>query len=248
MEVEDLKNSAFVERREAGKGYVIRGTRETVRAGRVAPNPWNPNEMTASEKQSLQEAIRTHGFMQEVLVRPHPDQESRDSGLEFQTIDGFHRSDAVMALAELDPAAKIDVRIIDADDFEAQKLTLVMNTNRGTHDRIREATVVKGLYGHYGDDLWIGLPWSQDEGREKVKMADTDWGNYRGQWSDENDQRRNTPEGEGWVRLEVVLTEQDHRALADARSRIEEVSPTQGDEPVRMGQVIAALAAEYLGG
>lgn len=233
----------FAERRVEASGYYLRGTRETVRSGAIQPNPWNPNQMSERQFEGLKGAIRKHGFMQEVLVRPHP----VNAG-EYQAIDGEHRSKAIEALAQLDPDAPVDVRIIEADDAEARLITLFMNRGRGEHDKVDEAHLLAELDAMMGREaLEEVLPWSGDELGELIALADVDWGNYDDGPDEEDGEGGGGDETGEWIRFEVVMTEEDYASYREARRRIEADEPTTGDAPVSEGQVIAALVAEYLG-
>lgn len=54
--------------------------------------------------------------------------------------------------------------------------------------------------------------------------------------------------GSSWVRFEVVMTAEDHEAYAEARALVGRVYGFTGDDAVREGQAVAALAQEYLAG
>lgn len=231
--------ATFSERRVEGSGYYIRGTRDTIPVRLVHPNPWNPNRMTEREFEALKGAIRKNGFLQEVLVRPHPVIEG-----EYQAVDGEHRSTAVQALAQLDPDSPVDVRIIEADDWEAKRLTIQMNLDRGSHDRVAEAGVLAELVEHYGEeDVLEALPHERQELRDVVALAGHDWGQYGDGGDDEDDDEKGSTE---WVRVEVVMTTEDHASYLEARAKVADVVELSGNEAVEEGQVVAALAAEYL--
>lgn len=233
----------FEERRAEGKGYYLRGTRDTVRVGAIHPNPWNPNRLTERQFEGLKGAIRRHGFMQEVLVRPHPVNDG-----EYQTIDGEHRSKAVEILSDLDPDAPVDVRIVSADDAEARLITLFMNRDRGEHDRVDEAHLLAELEKSLGREaLEEVLPWGADELGELISLAAVDWDGYEAEPGEAGGAPGDGDPG-GWVRFEVAMTGEDHASYLEAKRRIEAESPPTGDAPVSDGQAIAALAAEYLGG
>lgn len=233
------------ERRVEGTNYYIRGDRDTVAAGLISPSPWNPNEMTNKQFEALKGAIREHGFMQEVLVRRHPERNG-----EFQAIDGEHRQRAVQALAEMDSESPVDVRIIEAADHEAKTITLFMNRDRGEHNTLAEARLLKEL-SKMEIDLGAVLPWSDAELDERISLADVEWGDY-GSDNDaepESDGEPDLPEGvSSWMRFEVVMTKEDYEAYQEARALISREQELTGDQAIQDGQAVAALTAEFLGG
>lgn len=235
-------DAPFQERRHEGIGYYLRGTRETTTAGKIHENPWNPNRMTDLQRAALQGSIRKHGFMQEVLVRPHPTIKG-----EYQIIDGEQRTTGIRFLSEENPDAPVDIRIIDAPDVEAKKITIMANRDRGSHDPILEAVLVKEIKEELGEGWLEGLPWTETEADEIVSMADADWSQYGSAWDDE-ERQGGGDSGVTWVEISVTLTEEDHQTLQDAGVKVREES---GDlskvRAVAYGQIIAALAQEFLG-
>jgi ParB-like chromosome segregation protein Spo0J len=240
-------------KQEGGKLW-IRGRRDQAPAGKIHPNEWNPNRMTPSQFEGLKGAILQHGFMAEILVRPHPEKEG-----EYQSVDGEHRTKAVRVLSEERPDQLIDIRVIDADDPEAKKITIMMNRNRGEHDRIAEGFLLRDISEEKGREyLSFGLPWSEMETDDRVAIANSDWSSYSPSgWEDDDEE--GGPRGEdseadravgvgSWTKIEALLTSEDHDALIEARQKVQEESGDLSDRPdVALGQVIAALAAEFLG-
>lgn len=219
--------------------YYIRGERDRVKVARIHPNPWNPNQLTERTFDALKTAIRKHGFMQEILVRPHPHLPD-----EYQTIDGEHRSRAVEALSEDDPSSLVDVRVVDAKDTEAKKITLMMNRDRGEHDKVDEAHLLAELLDELGDELGEGLPWDQAELDELIALADVDWENY----SEGATYNTDAHEGDGWVSVEVRMAPEDHQAFMEAHNKVAQDSgPLSDNQAVAYGQTVSALAMEYLG-
>jgi hypothetical protein len=59
----------------------------------------------------------------------------------------------------------------------------------------------------------------------------------------------NDPEiTDAWVEFTVVMTTEDYDAFEDALMSVDEVQPLTGNDAVKRGEVVAALAAEYLAG
>lgn len=243
--VPDQRGSYATEESLEGRfGYRLRGDRLTVSAGKLIFNDWNPNEQDERTWEAELESIVDHGFLDEVLVRYQNDTGTVPDG-HYEMIDGEHRARGVLMIAQDDPEAPIDVRAVHADDAEAQILTVIMNETRGKADKIKLAQLLAKLKNEYGDDLGRGLNMSKSELQELVDLAAHDWQDYGADYVDDSEYPDDAGE---WVTLEVTLTAEDHRAFEEASRRVASAQPLTGESPVRSGQVVAALAAEYLGG
>lgn len=133
---------------------------------KIHPNPWNPNHMTDREQAAIEESITTYGQVIELLVRPRPDIPD-----EFQIIDGEHRYNAL-------PNEVYCNVIYGLPDSEAKKLTIVMNETRGSADKIELAQLLSDLQSEIGEDLGTGLPYSQEELDELVRLAGVEWDQF----------------------------------------------------------------------
>lgn len=220
--------------------YRVRGKSMLVPVKALHPNPWNPNKMSQRALEAAKESIEEHGFVDELLVREHQEHES-----EFEIIDGEHRQEIVEALIEDDPEALIPIRVIDADDAEAKKLTVIMNETRGSADKVELANLLADLSESYGDDVGIGLPYTENELNELIELASHDWDQYDENGYEENGGEEGSSGGE-WVVFEVRMTVEDYEAYTQAKQRIEEVEQLTGERQTQNGQVIAALVAEYI--
>jgi len=88
----------------------------------IDPNFWNPNQVPEPVMAALRENMRRVGFVQPILVRPHPDAPGR-----FQIVDGEHR----WIVARDEGAKTVTAYVRDMSDAEAKAQTLAMNKLRG---------------------------------------------------------------------------------------------------------------------
>lgn len=137
----------------------------------VEPNPWNPNRMTERVLQAERESILAHGFIDPITVRPHP-----EGGERWQIVDGEHRYRTLKSLAEdggveadgdlvdlLDRRA-VPAIVLDLDDVQAKKLTIILNETRGRADAMLLTDLLRDIEMSIGrDDLALALPYNPAE-------------------------------------------------------------------------------------
>lgn len=104
-----------------------------IRIDDLVPNPWNPNVMDDEMYRRLVESIREFGFVDPVTARK--------VGRSWQIIDAEHRVRGAKELGyETVPAV-----VIEADDTEAEQLTIVLNELRGKPNEEKLAALVRDL-------------------------------------------------------------------------------------------------------
>jgi ParB family chromosome partitioning protein len=99
----------------------------------IDPNDYNPNHMTPEQFDACVAEIRNNGdVLKPLIVRLIDDR--------YQIIDGEHswRAARTAGLQE------ITCQVVDVDDFEAMRQTLVRN-DHGTHNAVREALVYERM-------------------------------------------------------------------------------------------------------
>ena len=134
---------------------------------RIDPAPNNPNVMEPERYAALVEAIRRFGFLQPVLVRPHPDDARR-----FIACDGHHRVRAAMEVG----LASIPVVVAgNITQEEADALQIAMNRLRGELDLSATATILDSLRaaGWGASDLGV-LGFSLEEVSDLLASLDSD--------------------------------------------------------------------------
>lgn len=208
-----------------------------VPVSKLRPNPWNPNEQTARVSEAVRESITTFGFVDPVLVRPHPD------GDGYEIVDGEHRWQAAIDNGDTEVA----VIVRELTDAEAKKLTIILNETRGQADVIGLATLLDSLSQEMPvEELLLGLPYTPDELGDLIKMADLDWSGATG--------RAERPVGEGehesagWETINC-------RVPSDVKAQAEAAFAHYwgGKEPpeaedVQWGLLLGHLAGAYLAG
>jgi len=102
---------------------------------KLRENPWNPNRMDESRLSALRRVIAEKGFVQPLLVRPHPEKKGG-----YEILDGAHR---FRVLRELGRKEAECVVVNDADG-DAVLRTLAMNRLRGCEDPDSLASAVAG--------------------------------------------------------------------------------------------------------
>lgn len=215
---------------------IDRGVR--IKVGDIEPNPWNPNKTNSSQQQAIAESIDRYGQIAELLVRPHPEK----PGL-YQVIDGEHR---LSELTKLDEFAFTNV-IYGLSEVEAKKLTIIMNETRGEADKIELAQLLADINDELGEGTRVGLPYSESELDELIRLASVDWDNFA---SDEvNLQSEPEPhvEDKDWTVLTVKVSNDVFEKIKDAYNLVEqEKGKMSSDKAVAWGQVLECLALDYV--
>lgn len=154
---------------------------ELVDYSSIEPNDWNPNKQNERALAAEKESILDHGFIVPVTVRPHPTKSKT-----YQIIDGFHRwkviGDVIANnlegngnIAEIVKTKQIPVVVLDVDDANAKRLTIILNETRGRADMGELAILLGDLQTELGDDLIRGLPYSQGQLNELLSLSEFDW-------------------------------------------------------------------------
>lgn len=115
-----------------------------VEIDRVRPNEYNPNEMASELFESLANAIRAEGKMnQPLLVREDPETEG-----DYIIVDGENRWQA----GKLAGLKHIGVVVVDYDDNLAKVRTLSFNNLKGQNVPIKLARMLVDLQKEYSDE------------------------------------------------------------------------------------------------
>jgi ParB family chromosome partitioning protein len=123
----------------------------TVPHGRLSPNPWNTNEMTAEDELRLENSIKELSMYRPIVVR------TLDDG-SYQILGGEHRW-IVMGKLGYDEVPIVNLgRIPDA---KAKKIGLVDNARYGHDNTLELAELLKDLGPM--EDLQKIMPFSSDD-------------------------------------------------------------------------------------
>lgn len=103
---------------------------------KLRPNPWNPNEMPEKAWNALGQSIVKYGIhLQPIVVRP------RGGDDNFQIIDGEHRFKWAQEMG----ITSVSVVIVDVDDYDAKKLTQILNRTRGDDNPVKLKELLDSL-------------------------------------------------------------------------------------------------------
>jgi hypothetical protein len=108
----------------------------------VKPNTWNPNKMTAFQRESLKSGLKSDGWLksQALLIWGTDEQ----GAIKSEIIDGEHRWTAAKLLGfEEAPMVVLD----GLKESQAKALTIKMNSKRGEFDTEDLAVLIRSLVG-----------------------------------------------------------------------------------------------------
>lgn len=201
-----------------------------IEKSKIHPNPWNPNKMTNRQQEAIAESLDEYGQVLPLIVRPHPEIPG-----EYQIIDGEHRFNIAGDL--------VYCNVLDANDVQSKKLTIVMNETRGSADKIELAQLLADL-SKETDDLMKALPYEQSELEELIKLADVNWDQFEAEFEQESDDGINQST---FVTITFKVSEEVMDVINQAKDLIEEErGGLNKDVSIAWGQVIESLAADYL--
>lgn len=153
---------------------------ELLDLAKIKPNKWNPNKQTERQFEAEVESICANGFIAPILVRAKGDG--------YEILDGEHRYKAMNLIIEnqlqgnknvpdLVAAKKIPAIVINVNDSEAKKLTIIMNETRGRAELGELALLLDDISKDVGNDLLIGLPYSEKQLQDLLSLSEFDWEN-----------------------------------------------------------------------
>lgn len=119
---------------------------------KIVPNAWNPNRQSDTVARAHKESIERFGFLEPVLVRPHPDQHGM-----YEIVNGEHRWNQMRAAG----AFEIPAIVRELSDDDVKKLTIVLNETTGDPDQLLLAELLSDLSRL--DDFKVALPYTDRE-------------------------------------------------------------------------------------
>ena len=126
-----------------------------IKAELLHPNPWNPYASKSDRLQAaIAESINEFDQIQDIVCRPHPEKPG-----EYQILDGEGRHRTFV------DGDDVFVTVIHGlQDFEAKKITIVMDETRATADQEELSSLLAELSLDYSiEDLNMGLPYLPTE-------------------------------------------------------------------------------------
>lgn len=204
----------------------------------VQPNPWNPNKQTDRQFEAEKESILANGFISPILVRP------LDDG--YEIIDGEHRWKALKEIIEkgligrynlndLTKGEKIPAIVLEVSETEAKKLTIIMNETRGRADLADMSNLLTELSESLGDELILGLPYTESQLKELMGMSDFNWDDFD---QGAKDAEFDHADGEGF-RVVALLSEEDEQRWKGYLGELKDDLPKEPKE--QAGALIAHL-------
>lgn len=134
---------------------------QTVAIDKIVPNTWNPNRQSDFIFEKELTSIKTHGFIDPLLVR------ETEAGLEI--VDGEHRWKAAKQLGFTEVPVN-NLGVITTD--QAKQLTIIMNEVKGQADSGLLSDLLKNLNDTLGlEHLVANLPYTELELDALIKNA-----------------------------------------------------------------------------
>jgi len=205
---------------------------------------WNYKTEDPEMAAKLRENMKRNGQVENLIVR------HLATGF-LEIVNGNHRLDAMLDLG-YEEVMVCDLGEIS--DAAARRIAIETNETRFQSDPLRLSALIREIVQEFPlDDALSTLPFSQKDLDNMAALQDFDWGTFDKDGKAELEEPEPDPE-DGFIRFEIVIPEEVYRGvLEEAKEKIREVLRRDGkdlhkDEPVLWGQVLEALAAEYLGG
>lgn len=123
---------------------------------------WNANRVPARMLKKIRHSIATFGFVENLVARPHPDEEGA-----YEVLSGNHR----LKLLKEAGVKTCAVVIVDVDDAHARMLAQTMNRTRGRDDPAAYRQLVTELLEVMSaDEIAAFLP----DAKESLQRTRTD--------------------------------------------------------------------------
>jgi ParB/RepB/Spo0J family partition protein len=161
---------------------------------RLVPNTWNVNRMPAGLQAKLAAYLKREGFVEPIVVRPHPKQEDA-----YEIIGGEHRWR--VAKERLGYKAVPCVVLEGLDDKRAKILSVNLNSMKGDAVPSLLSKLLNDLQqGIPLDDLAATLPYDTSEIQDLLSLLQVPEG-----FADELEAEAEAQDGEAPVVLTLVL-------------------------------------------
>lgn len=191
----------------------------------IRPNPWNPNKQTDFIYERERHSIRTHGFLDPILVR------QKDGFVEI--IDGEHRWRA----GQQEGMTQFPVNNLgEVPDEVAKQLTIIMNETRGQADSKKLAELIANLNESISlDQLTVALPYTLDQLQHMVADVKVDWEkiNAKPPEAPPEEKKESPEEEEGFTIFQCKLKNEVHQQLMHQINRIK-MQMVPGEDPTNV--------------
>lgn len=193
---------------------------------KLHPNPWNPNQQNPSVARALTESLDAYGHIAPVSVRPHP--EIAD---EWQIIDGEHRWREAIRRED----ATVPCVVLDLDDAQARKLTVILNEVSGDADVALLGKLLVELQDTIPEgELGTALPYSDTELQHLLALGAEDWDDFNG--------RVGRDDGDDLHTLAVKFAEGDFEEVGNFLTIIER--EMEVERPAAILEAVRRLATD----
>lgn len=127
---------------------------------KIYPNSWNPNMTSKRVDEAIRESIGTYGMVDPITCRRHPELDGA-----LQIIDGEHRLEACKEMG----FKTVPVVVLDINDANAKKLTIIANETRGRAEKTSLSQLVAEIAEELdADQLMLGLPYLEEQIQEMI--------------------------------------------------------------------------------
>jgi len=198
---------------------------QTLPIEKVRPNPWNPNRQSDFIFDKERTSIRTHGFIDPVLVRQKGDY--------VEIIDGEHRWRA----AQMEGLTEIPVNNLgEVPDVVAKQLTIIMNEVKGNADKDELSKLIKDLNASIDTvDLLTHLPFTEMELNKLLSDAAINW-------DEVTNQQQNIASTEDFTIFQVKLKNETHQQLMFQINRLKlQMNPGGDPNDVALSEVLEQI-------
>jgi hypothetical protein len=198
---------------------------------KLHPNPWNPNQQNPGVARALAQSLDAYGHIAPVSVREHPEVAG-----EWQIIDGEHRWREAVRRGD----ATVPCVVLDLDEAQARKLTVILNEVSGDADvallgkllvQLQDLDLPEG-------ELGVALPYSDSELEHLLSLGREDWDEFHGRLGAGND-------GDELHTLAIKFAEGDFEQVGNFLSIIEK--EMEVERPAALLEAVRRLAGELHG-
>ncbi len=138
----------------------------------LVANDYNPNSMPEGKMEQLKKTIKTSGYWQFIIARPHPTEQDK-----YLIIDGEHRWKAMLDEPEFQGPQ--NVIVVDSAEDEARIQTINFNHIRGEMDSVKMANIIHKLVEDMGlQEVEALLGMTIEEITSYNEMANFDFNEY----------------------------------------------------------------------
>jgi hypothetical protein len=202
----------------------------------LIPNEWNPQKTRPREQAAIGESLSWVGQIEEIVVRPHPDQEGK-----YQIIDGYHR------WLEMDGKTVFVNVIHGLTDAEAKKLTIVINETHGDPDKIELAQLLADIYADMGEETALALPYEDQELQELLALAEANWDQFNPNYENSGSGGDSVAQDDVFETVTFKLSPLGLQIITEAKNAFgAREAALSGDEQIALGQFFEAIASQYL--